>query len=794
MRRLFFLLCVLPLSLLAQQDFNIELVSFVPFSEPGNDCWGYVDGGGTEYALVGGRANSYVYSLEDPANPNLRYTVPGSNSVWRDFKSNGDYVYVTTDSGTDGLLIINMTNAPEQIEHVFWRPTLTLGNNTGTLQTCHNLYIDENGVCYLAGCDNNIANGVIMLDITTDPMEPSVLGFQNNAYAHDVYARGDTLYTSDINNGEFSVYDVSDKADPLYLGGATTSSNFCHNAWLSDDGRYLYTTDERPNAFVDSYDISDMSNIQRLDTYQPSETANRGVIPHNTHFIDNYLVTSWYTDGIVITDVSQPDNMVKVAAFDTFDGPDGNFNGCWGAYPWLPSGLIIASNITNSGNDGNGGFYILRPTYTRASYLEGLVKDATTDLPISMVDVQIGSSIPQSANTNPTGEFKAGTADVGTIELRFSHPSYIQQTIEVEINSGEVTMVEVNLVPKVAAGFTGNVIKSADGSSISNAEVIIFDSENQFFIKADENGNFAGEAFEGEFRAIAGAWGYDYQELNITLPTNEPIVFELDQVYRDDFLFNYNWRSTGDAGSGDWVREDPIGTVTFNGFFANPEDDVDNDFGIEAYVTGNAGGGIGNDDVDGGTVVLTSPKMDLSTYTAPEFSFAFWFFNDGGNSTPNDTLFVNLNNGIERVNILTYAQSGSEWQYAANIPWPAGLILTDSVLIEVITSDFQGSGHVVEGGFDAFLVTDASNNSSEDITEAIFSIFPNPVANKLNINWEGDEANAIITNIQGQILAQQKINNGLNQIDVSESLNAGVYILQLIDNEGNTSSKKFVKQ
>ena len=186
--------------------------------------------------------------------------------------------------------------------------------------------------------------------------------------------------------------------------------------------------------------------------------------------------------------------------------------------------------------------------------------------------------------------------------------------------------------------------------------------------------------------------------------------------------------------------------------------------------------------------------MDLSTYTAPEFSFAYWFFNDGGNSTPNDTLFVNLNNGIERVNILTYAQSGSEWQYAANIPWPASLILTDSVLIEVITSDFQGSGHVVEGGFDAFLVTDASSNSSEDITEAIFSIFPNPVANKLNINWEGDEANAIITNIQGQILAQQKINNGLNQIDVSESLNAGVYILQLIDNEGNTSSKKFVKQ
>ena len=791
MKHLLFLLSFLPLVCFAQVDFNMDVMSYTALDEPGNDCWGFVDAQGTEYALIGGRNNSYIYSLEDPAAPALRATIPGSNSVWRDFKFNGDYVYVTTDSGSDGLLIIDMTNAPETITHVFWRPDLTLGNNSGTLRTCHNLYIDENGVCYLAGC--NVVSGIIILDINTNPMEPTVLGYENDAYAHDVVVQRDTMYTSEINIGEFSMYDVSDKSDPRYIGGANTSSNFCHNAWFSDDGKYLYTTDERPNAFVDSYDISDVNNIQRLDTYQPAETADKGVIPHNAHFLNEYLITSWYTDGVVITDVSRPDNIVKVGSFDTFDGPDGNFNGCWGAYPWLPSGLIIASNFSNSANDNSGGFYILNPTYVRAAFLEGIVRDASTGDLIPMVDVTFNSPIVQTLNTNAIGEFKTGSSETGTFELSFNHPDYQPLTMMVDVNNGDVTFIEAELEPKVSVTISGSVVKTLDGSSVPFADVIVFGEGSEIRLKADENGNFTSDAFAGDFTAVAGAWGYSYQSLDISLPSSDPIVFELSKQYQDDFLFDYNWRSTGDASTGAWELGIPQGT-DFDGSAANPGEDQDTDLGNKAYVTGNGGGGAGNDDVDNGTVVLTSPKMDLSDYDTPEFTFSYWFFNEGGNSEPNDTLFVNLNNGIERVNIFTHPFSASGWRTRENVQWPEGLELTDSVMIEIITSDFDGSGHLVEAGFDAFLVENTIVNSSEDLLLNSLVIYPNPVDNELNIAWDGQSAIAVINNIHGQKVLSQTIENGLNKVDLSKSVQAGVYVIQITDEAGKVQSLKFVKQ
>ena len=44
----------------------------------------------------------------------------------------------------------------------------------------------------------------------------------------------------------------------------------------------------------------------------------------------------------------------------------------WGVYPWLPSGLIIASDIEE-------GLYVLQPNYVRGAYLEGSIRDASNN-------------------------------------------------------------------------------------------------------------------------------------------------------------------------------------------------------------------------------------------------------------------------------------------------------------------------------------------------------------------------------------------------------------------------------
>ena len=63
-------------------------------------------------------------------------------------------------------------------------------------------------------------------------------------------------------------------------------------------------------------------------------------------------------------------------SYDTYTQGSGNgFNGCWGVYPFLPSGTIVASDIDN-------GLFVLQPTYVRGCYLEGTITDLNSGIPI----------------------------------------------------------------------------------------------------------------------------------------------------------------------------------------------------------------------------------------------------------------------------------------------------------------------------------------------------------------------------------------------------------------------------
>ena len=204
----------------SQDNFNIELVANVKFddawgnTEWSNDIWGYVAPDSSEYAIIGTANFTRIFSLEDPKNPQRLVAIAGASAVHRDIKSYGQYIYVTCDQGADGLLIIDMTKAPEVITHKFWKPEI-LG---ATLKTCHNLFIDEFGVCYLAGCTPQSPGGIIMLDITTDPLNPTVIGSINERYSHDVMVKENIVYSSEISDGMLTMYDVSDKEDYVTLG------------------------------------------------------------------------------------------------------------------------------------------------------------------------------------------------------------------------------------------------------------------------------------------------------------------------------------------------------------------------------------------------------------------------------------------------------------------------------------------------------------------------------------------------------------------------------------------------
>ena len=207
---------------------------------------------------------------------------------------------------------------------------------------------------------------------------------------------------------------------------------------MSDDGKVAFTTDEVSDAPVAAYDISDLDNIVELDQYRPIATLGEGVVPHNVHVWEDWLILSYYDDGGIIVDASRPHNLIEVGNFDTFFGF--GFGGAWGAYPFLPSGIVLVTDIAN-------GLFILDATYVRACFLEGHVTDAATSLPISNVTVEIDSEQPNFATTGIEGEYETGQAIPGTFMVTFSAAGYLTQIIEVDLNNGAVTELDVELVP-----------------------------------------------------------------------------------------------------------------------------------------------------------------------------------------------------------------------------------------------------------------------------------------------------------------------------------------------------------
>lgn len=417
---------------------NIELLSRLQYNFRLSNIWGWTAPDGTEYALVGTQQGVSIVSLKDPRNPREVAAVPGSSSNWREIKTWKNHAYVVTDQSNtnDGLLIIDLSKLPDSVSYVNWNPNIP---GLGMFGRCHTLFIDKKGVCYLNGSQLN-SGGVIMADVKTNPKAPIYLGKGAATYIHDGYAHNDTLYAGEIYNGRVAIYDVKDKNNVKLLATQKTPASFTHNAWLSDNGKFLFTTDEVNNAPIAAYDISNLNDIQEIDQFRRIETLNKGVVPHNVLVKGDFLVTAYYTDGVNIIDASHPDKLIEIGNYDTYPGADGGYNGAWGVYPYFPSGNIVVSDISN-------GLYVLKPTYVKACFLTGKVTNATNGQVLSDVKVNIQSSQLNNEATDLSGNYTTGQAAAGTFNVIFSKPGYESKTLTAVLQNGNVTVLNVSLIP-----------------------------------------------------------------------------------------------------------------------------------------------------------------------------------------------------------------------------------------------------------------------------------------------------------------------------------------------------------
>ena len=438
------IILLLPLLSTSQSNFNLQLLGSYQWSfSEGSDIWGWVDSNGNEFALVGLNDGFSVVDVTNPMNLNEMFYIPDLNSTWRDIKTWGNYAYVTTEADA-GLLIVDLS---DMSGNTYWHKTnFTNPNGQSTEFTAaHNIYIDENGIAYIFGASSNSgsnpSNGAIFLDVAADPINPYYLGEWDQNYIHDGMVRGDTMYAGCIYAGELFIVDVSNKSNPQTLGSKSTPSNFTHNAWVSDDGDYVFTTDEVNGAFLGSYDITDLNNIQEVDRIQSNPGSNSA--PHNTHVDGNFLITSYYQDGTTVHDITHPYNIIQVAYYDSYSGSGAGFNGCWGTYPFLPSGNIISSDINSINNSGV--LFVYGRDFSQACYLEGNVTDALTNSPLNTANVKILNTIANSSSTNLLGNYNTGTPNSGFYNVEFSKNGYITDTFSVNLSNGIITVLDVSL-------------------------------------------------------------------------------------------------------------------------------------------------------------------------------------------------------------------------------------------------------------------------------------------------------------------------------------------------------------
>ena len=776
----FFLFCSLNILLAQTNPLNIQQFAHIPksgFMVPSelNDIWGWVDSAGNEYAIVGMNDGTSIIDLSDPLSPQEVLFVPGMNSIWRDIKTYGNYAYVTTEA-MNGLLIIDLSNLPDSANTNTY---LYTGPSNAQWQRAHNIYIDDRGYAYIFGA-NRGSGGAIILDLNQDPTQPVEIADINNWYVHDGMVKGDTLFLANGNNSLFSVWDVSNPATPVLFSQNPTVGYYSHNIWSSDDGNYIYTTEEDNGGHLSEFNISDLNNIDLTDKIQ-AEPGNN-IMPHNAFYINDYIVNSYYTTGIQIFDVKSKGNIVNVGHFDTspnFSGPGSN--GCWGVYPYLPSGIIIASDIEN-------GFFVLDPDYKRAAYLEGTITDASSNTSLSGVTVEILNS-NNNTLSNVGGEFKLGTLNSGTYSVVFSHPLYQSDTINQIVLQNDSTTI-LNLVMYSLTPLNLNIESksSALNSSLSGVDFTITNDDFTYSGTTDQNGLFTiNNLIPGSYNIYAGLWSYkDFcvESLDI-INDNTPFLISLDEGYRDRFNIDMGWTVNSSAASGLWERDIPTVTIYNNSDTCSPAFDSE-DCGNMAFITGNLGSSPSADDVDLGYVQLVSPTISLDSNQTNYLHCSLWWRNFLGGTTSDDTLFIDVNDGVNKENLFFIHSDNPKNWYKLSLEIPNTINLS-SFKIEITTADWgSGVDHLVEAGIDNLYIDNDPSSNISQVQPSLINVFPNPTPDGIvQIQGVIVPFEYSLYNISGK-LVQFESNNFNKEIEILEK---GIYILRI-----KQDSKVFYKR
>lgn len=343
------------------QSYNMNFVSLSHpnIGDVGTDnrrysgCWGWFQASkNKEYGISGTSNGVYFIDVTSPGSPTVSAFVQGKQGgTYREIKTYQNYCYVVSDDGpTNKFQIIDMQYLPDSVRVVH--------NSDTIFPRGHTIWIDQDKLYVGAVTYTNGFSAMNIYSLAT-PTAPLLLRKLAQdapfiSYVHDMFVRNDTVYASCADQGLY-VFQFLNATNTFSLLGSYTgyqSHGYNHSSALSTDGKYLLFCDEVPEGLPIHYvDVQNLGNIQPVKDFHPFNFTT----PHNPFIKGNFAFVSCYQDGLHIYNISQPNNINLVGYFDTHPqggenvgdyGPTG-YRGNWGAYPYLPSGNIIANDMQN---------------------------------------------------------------------------------------------------------------------------------------------------------------------------------------------------------------------------------------------------------------------------------------------------------------------------------------------------------------------------------------------------------------------------------------------------------------
>jgi choice-of-anchor B domain-containing protein len=319
-------------------------------------CWGWYQASkNKEYAIVGSSTKTYFIDVTNPYSPVIKDSVIGRSGActWREVKTYQNYCYVVSDVCVpNSLQIIDMQYLPDSVHVVY--------DDSTYFERAHTAWVDGNKL-YVGG-NAKRGQGSVGMNVYSlaTPTAPVLLrkiqdDYPSINYVHDMFVRNDTVFASAGGQG-LQVFKLTASNTFTFLGSLTgyTEAGYNHSSYLTQNGQTLVFCDETPAMSIKVADVSNLGLITLSALTKPSSFPD--FAGHNPYILGNkWAFVSCYQDGLNLYDISVPSAPVLKGYFDTY--PQGGANvsnyfgspwrGNWGAYPYLPSGIIIATDMQN---------------------------------------------------------------------------------------------------------------------------------------------------------------------------------------------------------------------------------------------------------------------------------------------------------------------------------------------------------------------------------------------------------------------------------------------------------------